>query len=309
MEAEHLTQQLQGLNLRDPEGLPFRPTGKKAWLNSTLTNVPRYLFRIFTPKSCGSTDASWTKSKDAREMHADYAIDIFSREKDEQVAAMINRHLRWCEGEDNLVSWTSSLLFALVYIFHLHANTRDNSPLDDIFLCIVDTKSFSEGIFIKDLDLIKAYHLFDSRLKNLQKLRTTGYYFGEYLSQGSLKIEAKCGIVSAQAMIDRGLFNTLPSLQDFSMWEVTDRPPWANEVIRLRRIYNGTTARTEASQDELLAAVSIAELFEPRWRLTIAANIISLQPRSPEDCAILHAMRNPPFTGMVGSSTKWHDRN
>ncbi|KAH6714588.1 hypothetical protein BKA61DRAFT_605536 [Leptodontidium sp. MPI-SDFR-AT-0119] len=52
-------------------------------------------------------------------------------------------HPQWWKGhEDNLVSWTSSLLFALVYIFHLHANSNDRSAFDDIHLCIIDTNQF-----------------------------------------------------------------------------------------------------------------------------------------------------------------------
>jgi len=212
---------------------------------------------------------------------------------------MVNRHLRWWKGGDNLVSWTSSLLFALVYVFHLHANKSDNSSLNDICLCIVDTSSISEGIFIKDLDLIEAYHSFNSELEDLQKLRLTKHYFGEYLSQGSLKIEAKCDIVSAQAMVDRGLFDVLPPLRDFNTWEVTSRPPWAYEVIRLRHFFDATTARPEAGRDELRAAVSIAKLFEPRWRLPVAVDLISLRSRRLEDCALLHAFRSPPFTGLI----------
>jgi hypothetical protein len=42
-------------------------------------------------------------------------LDIFARDDEREVADMLNRHLRWWKGDkDNLVSWTSSLLFALV---------------------------------------------------------------------------------------------------------------------------------------------------------------------------------------------------
>ena len=43
------------------------------------------------------------------------------------------------------------------------------------------------------MDLLRAYSLFDTDLENLEGLRLKkGMYFGEYLSQGALKIEGKC---------------------------------------------------------------------------------------------------------------------
>ena len=117
---------------------------------------------------------------------------------------MIHRHLMWKQGPDNLVSWTSSLPFALVYMFHLHANARDGSDFEDIQLCIVDTTCLPRGIFVRDLDLIRAYSSHDVDLAETEKLRTLRqggrFYFGEYLSQGALKIEGGCDIVSASAL-------------------------------------------------------------------------------------------------------------
>lgn len=78
------------------------------------------------------------------------------------------------------------------------------------------------------MDLIRTYSLFDTSLRNLEGLRTEthvgSYYFGEYLSQGALKIEDKCQIVSAQEIIDQGLFSLHPEL---------GKPGWANEVVLL----------------------------------------------------------------------------
>ncbi|KAG9242212.1 hypothetical protein BJ878DRAFT_184442 [Calycina marina] len=198
---------LQALSLSDPEHLLFYPGGENAWLWEKFNDIPRYLFRVFTPKSRGETNRIWTKSMDARDGNQNSRVDIFARESKEQVAGMLYRHLRWLPGpEDNLVSWTSSMLFALVYIFHLRANTRNGSAFDDISLCIVDTTEFPKEVFIRDMDLIRAYLQYNADLEGFKSLRSRDdYYFGEYLSQGALKIEDKCGIVSAQAIIDRGL--------------------------------------------------------------------------------------------------------
>lgn len=308
MAVEHLTDGLSALNLSDPDCVRFRPSGDRAWLHQRLGDVPRYLFRVFTPESCGTTDRSWTKSKDARSGSERSSVDILTRHDDYRVADMLNKHLRWREcSEDNFVSWTSSLLFALQYVFYLHTSPRDGSPLDEIKICIVDTSSFPKGVFLQDLDLIRAYCRFElgyDGLEGLQNLRskrhrdfTGSFYFGEYLSQGALRIEGKSEIISAQAIIDQGLFNLQP---EFKRVEI--RHSWANEVIRLREIfYQSTTERQRISQEELQAAIDIAYLFEPRWRLPVAGNIIALLPRRDEDSAIVGAFRELPFTGSIPS--------
>ncbi|CEI63493.1 unnamed protein product [Fusarium venenatum] len=158
MSLDILQYQLQNLSVFDPECLPFRPTGDSERGHKAFDAVPRYLFRVFTPKSQGKTNESWTKSMDARYEVADSKVDIFARPNKQRTAEMLYRHLRWLEGpEDNLVSWTSSLLFALAYIFHLHANKRDGSSYDNIQLCVIDTSSFPEAVFLRDMDLIRAY--------------------------------------------------------------------------------------------------------------------------------------------------------
>ncbi|KAI9768820.1 MAG: hypothetical protein M1840_004634 [Geoglossum simile] len=301
-----LTDELQALSLSgsDPECLLFCPTGDMEWLREKFHDIPRYLFRVFTPNSCGTTDRSWTKSMDARHGNASHKMDIFARDDNKQVAGMLYSHLKWLEGpSDNLVSWTSSLLFALVYVFYLRANPRDGSTFGDIFLCVVDTTSFPKGVFLRDMDLICAYHSFDRDLWNFKRLRSKkhnvhsgSYYFGEYLSQGALKIEDKCQIVSAQAIINEGLYDLQPKFEEFAKWERRPRPPWAEPVIRLREVFYETVKRQEIGKEEREPAIKIAQLFGPHWRLPVAANLIALLPRRSEGSDILQAFRASPFT-------------
>lgn len=308
MASPDLADSLQALSL-DPECLPFcpedRPTESKASLREKL-EVPRYLFRVYTPNSAGVTDKLWTKSMDARYGHAGCKMDILKRTDDKQVAGMLNRHLRWMEGpSDNLVSWTSSILFALTYIFHLHANERDGSAFEDICLCIVDTSCFPKGVFLRDMDLIDAYRNFDQDLKDFASLRSKKhssfsgfYYFGEYLSQGALKIANKCEIVAAQKMIAAGLYDLQPKFQEFARRTRGPRPPWANLVIELREgFYQKTTGGPERNGEELKKAVAIAKLFGPHWSLPVAANLIAMLPHQVEERDILEALKLLPLTG------------
>jgi hypothetical protein len=166
MATEGLIAGLQDLRLTSPEWLLFQPDEDTQQL---LDDIPRYLFRIFTPHSRGETNSIWAKSMDATDKSPRYEVDIFSRHDKHSIAGMVNRHLGWWRGpEDNLVSWASSLLFALVYIFHLHANNTDKSPFDKISLCIVNTSHFPRGTFIQDMGLINAYLRFDSKLQILK---------------------------------------------------------------------------------------------------------------------------------------------
>lgn len=306
MVHEGLTEELQALSLSKPDDLPFNPTGDKGWLREKFDEIPRYLFRVSTPYSDGTTDRFWVKSKNARRDCADSRLDVFASVRNQHVASMLNRHLRW-QGKptdsDNFVSWTSSLLFALQYIFYRHNDWRDGSSLDSIYLCIVDTDNFPKGTFIRDADLIRAYRLFDSELEDFEGLRTKkhpklsgSYYFGEYLSQGALRIEDKCQLVSAQAMINLGLCKLQP---EFSKSMVA-QTGLANEVIRLREaFYRNLENPQSATKEELEAAINIARLFGPGWRLPIAANLISLLPRQIHDEAILQAFTAGPFTGLA----------
>ena len=300
-----LIDDVQALSLSEPEYLLFNPIGDKAGLRAKLDDVPRYLFRISTPKSDGTTDKFWVKSKDARHGRMNSREDVLELDDNQQVASLLNRHLRWwgkANDPDNFVSWTSSLLFALQYVFYRHTHEKDGSSLADIYLYIVDTAGFRKGTFVRDMDLILAYCSFDEKLQDLKCLRTEkrsrfsgSFYFGEYLSQGALKIEDKCQCVSAQVIIDQGLFHLQP---EFSKSIVAEKPSWSNEVLRLREPFYHNSAKAQpVTKEELEAAIKIAQLFGPGWRLPMAANLIGLLPRLSEDPAILLAFTGSSFTG------------
>jgi hypothetical protein len=173
-------------------------------------------------------------------------------------------------------------------------------------LYIIDTTKFAKDIFLRDIDLIKAYESFDDPLERLLErfghLRRKKhaeyagyYYFGEYLSQGALKIENKCQTVSALDLISAGLFLLQPELKKSLLQKSVG---WANEVIRLREpFYQFHTNRPLMTDREARAANKIAQLFDSGWRLPIAAYFMSLRPRREADSSILLAFSAPDFTG------------
>jgi hypothetical protein len=154
------------------------------------------------------------------------------------------------------------------------------------------------------MELIQCYRHFHQNLQNFEGLRSRKhnclsgyYYFGEYLSQGSLKIEGKCGIVSAQEIIDRGLYDLRSEFEEYAQWEPAERPPWAEPTIDLRE--NFYRARQGISSEGMQAAINISQLFEQRWKLPVAVSLISLVPHQSENADILIPFRGAPFTGSI----------
>lgn len=305
MTLEGLADKIQGLALDDAEYLPFCPPDEIKQTMEGFGNIPRYLFRVFTPKSGGITDKFWTKSLDASLSGKDHKTDIFARVDKRPVAKMINSHLRWqeCTG-DNLVSWTSSLLVALMYIFYLQATTWKKLTFDNIHLCVIDTNRFRRGAFLRDMDLIRAFKSFESDLTRLETLRSKHhrnlsgyYYFGEYLSQGALKIERKCAIVPAQAIIDKGLYSLLPR---FASLESQKSPKWADAVVEFRdKFFAGAAERHEISDDGLEAAIGIGELFGSRMRMPVVVNLVALVPHTSNNTKVLLRFRMEQYRGTV----------
>lgn len=260
------------------ECLPFNPPSARP----DLAPIDRYLFRIFDHRTQGENSNKFMRSRGARLGDSTSSTDVFARTDVADVAAMLNRHLRWFSVEsenDNLVSWTSSLLFALQYAIFRHSS--DGTAFKDIKLCVVDTKGLPAKAFINDMDLISAFSAHDSNLASLRRLRNRQrqgyngyYYFGEYLSQGSLQVEGSCSIVSVQDLIDCGLFSLRPELQNYG----NQQPSWANKTIELRQIffYKNPAATLDTAKVE--AAMNIGDLFGGRWKLPVAAAFLSLQP-------------------------------
>ncbi|OOQ89241.1 hypothetical protein PEBR_16992 [Penicillium brasilianum] len=205
-DVTNVTESMRKINMHDvleePEQLVFSPHPDDGVAEKIMDNVPRYLFRVATPKSDGMTNEIWVRSDAALKDRTASMEDIFynlNTKKRTEVAKILNLHLRWGKKKnllDNFVSWTSSLLFAIQYIYYRHYT--DDTPIEEIKLFVVDTTMFPRGTFMRDLDLIDIFYDYNKRLRSFRSLRKGGtYYFGEYLSQGSLKLENKCQLISA----------------------------------------------------------------------------------------------------------------
>lgn len=246
--------------------------------------VPRYLFRIVAPQSAGSTTTSKVKSPATTTSDSDRLEDLF--QLDPIIAAdRLNQHLRWMSGHEqrcNLMSWTSSLLFALQYGLYRHSMDRGEPQLEEISLFIIDTRGFPEGTFVQDLEIMKVFETYHDALKNFGKLRGGENYFGEYLTQGELDIEGRCVKVSLQRMIDLGLFELHSGLGNRDGWN-----RWARRVTELRLDFQ-TGSPNPTTRSVVRKAITLAQsCFGDRWAAPLAAMLLALQPREQKDAIII----------------------
>lgn len=162
-------------------------------------------------------------------------------------SSMLWRHLKWkgssLNHKDNFMSWTSSLLFALQYMIYRYDHDRDHPWLVDVRLWVIDTTEFASGGLLRDVDLIEAYMPFDDRLEDLGGLRRrqhkkySGYYcFGEYLSQGALRIKGECDVVTLQDLVVPLSF--LQPEFKYSLFDEKSGCQLSNEVVRLREQFH-----------------------------------------------------------------------
>ncbi|KAF2757900.1 hypothetical protein EJ05DRAFT_476195 [Pseudovirgaria hyperparasitica] len=283
-----------------PPALLFSPTPsqRSSMADFPTSRLPQYLFRVFSPASAGSTSATeilphcMHKYKTTRQPRDVFATDPSA------AAFMVERHLRWRRGHEHtcsLVSWTSSLLFALQYGFY--KASKEKVDLSEVNLMVIDTAAFEPRQFIKDLDLLAAFEADDRvseerrvELEGLWGLRTKKkalnklFYFGEYISQGRMDVAGRCAVTDFGSMVQYGLFKVYPQLGDKSTWS-----SWANRVLALRREFFEDSDGPEQT-DRLVPSrlIKIAKkCFGGVWALPVAIMFLALKPRARDDSAIL----------------------
>ena len=276
------------------QSLPFRPSPYRPLSQSQLDNVDRYLFRLFDLNSEGFNDEIWVRSRDAHLSKRNWNVDILLRQDLVNVASMLSRHL-WWEGkndeDDNLVSWTSSLLFVLQYAFYRHQH--HGTGLNRMFICVVDTSKLPTDVFLRDTDLIREYSQFYDRLAAMQRLRCGRHYFGEFLSQGVVRIEGNCSIVSIQDIIDTGLMQLRPEFEGFETRPAT----WANQVVNLRRMDTNGSVVLPIDENHVEIAMHIGDLFGRRWKWPIVLACLALKPWHDLESQVMKALQQPKFAG------------
>ena len=111
--------------------------------------IPQYLFRVFDRDSSGENNESVIASTASIiGSHERSRTDILTLERHratELLYAHLNKPCFDGEESDNLMSWTSSLLFAIQYAVW-RCRVRPKQP-SDIKICVIDTRNFPQGQF------------------------------------------------------------------------------------------------------------------------------------------------------------------
>ncbi|EQB50618.1 hypothetical protein CGLO_09933 [Colletotrichum gloeosporioides Cg-14] len=257
---------------------------QQAILKQCTTNIPRFLFRLTGPLSAGETSTTSVSSRAWLNNSPTRHHDLFSTPpfSPALVAHKLEDHLLSLYAFDsNLVSWTSSLLFALHYAVHRHYTGE--SP-QDLYLLVVDTTQFPEGAFIRDLEAIEAFRSYSrippdkDGLQRLWRWRSGNAYFGEYLSQGRLPLDPElCDRVSLQALSEAGLRSLFPAL-----WYRDLPATWCGAVLILRMELGSSSTGMEAG--DVRRAMRLAGCFaNRRFRMPMVFMFLGLCPRLVDD--------------------------
>lgn len=299
--------------------MPFKPSSEQLKLMPKFSenDIPRYLFRIHTPVTDGTTTTSYVISPASKGNAPNASTDIF-KESPRKAGDLLWNHLKWKRGHErtcNLTSWTSSLLFVLQYAFYRHKGADPKSELSNIQLMVLDTRGFPPGTFVKDMEIMRSIASEldkGEELCNFLQLReeptSNGslYYFGEYLSQGDLELGGRCAEAPMDMLVYLGLFDLHPKLKEETGWY-----SWAKPVLANRDPFtnlNFPPIHPPTDQRIVRKAIVIASAcFGDRFAPPVALMLITLLPRRAEDphivdrvVAMFTSKRRAPFSLRVG---------
>ncbi|KAL3264530.1 hypothetical protein ABHI18_000643 [Aspergillus niger] len=247
--------------------------------NCHLAEVPRYLFRAFDDASSGWSDHHIVASAESRTAISERSrTDLLSRSRGE-ITRMLYSHLKkslfGAEDTDNLMSWSSSLMFVIQYAIW-RCNIRRCDP-SEVKICMVDTRKFPRGQFARDKSLLRAYRdapELDENRRRFFDFRLEDPYYdnGEYLSQGVLHHAGRSSVVSLEQLIHAGLYDLYPEFRD-----PASRNLWTNRVGSLRLAWSNEHTTTQL---DLRSAVKLArECFNTFNALDIALVLLSFKER------------------------------
>ena len=255
---------------------PYSDVGE----SEDLPDVPRYLFRAFDAASSGESNENVVASSASTYAKDTCRIDLLSMGIEERAERLCTHLKKKCFGEadiaDNLMSWSSSLLFVLQYaVWRCNKGRRSST---DVQICVVDTTKFPRGQFARDMWLLEQCR--DARteswkVQNEVQLRKRGYDNGEYLSQGLLVHQHRSAVSTLEGFIRAGLYELYPEFDEFG-----GKQKWTNRVSELRSAW---LQPQSTSLEELHIASRIAtKCFENFHPCELAICLLTLKNRRLE---------------------------
>ncbi|KAK8076137.1 hypothetical protein PG994_003409 [Apiospora phragmitis] len=241
-------------------------------------NVPTSLFRTCGRKSPGNSNAEIFSSILSTSGSQESRADLLALEE-EKVTTLPYHHLYnpsfTPAAKDNLMSWTSSPLFAIqCAIWKLHKGYESERRASDINVCIVEPRNFPPGQFARDTWLLGSYRETAMHLgKDFQRfweLRDREeYYNGEYLSQGTLNHSNRSCLASLDQLVEAGLYELYPELDDSE-----GKTKWTNRIKELRLFWSG---KQTTKDDEIVCALKLRSYLSPSSPLHMALMLLAFK--------------------------------
>lgn len=277
-----------------PSKWRFQPQGDLQILESKFAHVPPFLFRTYflAPHSNSSHNfvrsaAIWTGRNDG---------DLLGRDM-EMAKCMLEKHLlRRASTEDNLISWTDSIVVAIDQaICKLRSDTRVVAA--NIRVCVVDTRRVDHGIFLP------ANALMDALLVPNEGNFKRQNYDSEYVSQGELDIRGKSSATTLHELLERGLYKAFPP---FNLHGTSPKKPSFVRARDLYKAFQETDWLYEYPVQHIHWAKKIASsLFNAEWaQEAIQRAFLSLMPYySHNEC---HEDAKIPYFWNLGRCHVYH---
>lgn len=271
--------------MADLRGVLFEHQGElKESLAEQQHHIPRFLFRVSAPKTNGETTSRLVRS--AAAMHKLDTSDLLSRP---DAAEMLENHVLWKDMEnDNLTSWTSSLLYGVHLAIHRKNYDRHFPQRPDpsrIKLYILEARRRPRGTFVPAVALLKAYGVSHPKLIH-------NYIHHEYLSQGAFAVpQTEMNIITYGGLIAIGLHELYP------LFATNDKPKrLLLRVDELRQLFKETPPTTPTPREtEIAKSIATQWVSSNEIRVVIMATLLSLKRR----------FRNDPTTMQAFHSTGW----
>ena len=189
--------------------------------------------------------------------------------------AKLRNHLGWTiYTDDEFISWTSSLLWALQFAIR---KTKKSSE-HELRVCVLDTSRFDTGTFLSASRLIQAFGL--SAFEDcIVKYHTT-----TYLVHGSLNVRNCSSTVSLAYLRENGLFDLMPELED-ERW----KPKLFLRVRNLRQTL--VSAVNPLSRGTCQGALRVASSFGEEWAMAMMMAFLALRGMPQNSGVLLQLVR------------------
>ena len=176
--------------------------------------------------------------------------------------AKLRKHLSWAiHNDDEFISWTSSLLWALQFAVRKTKFSAEH----ELRVCVLDTSRFITGTFLSASHLIQTFGL--AAFSDC----TVEYHTTTYLAHGSLNVQNCSRTVSLACLRENGLFDLLPELED-EYW----KPRLFLRVRNLRQKLV-VSAVFPLSEGTCQGALRVASSFGEEWTMPVTMAFLALR--------------------------------